>query len=206
MIVKRIFDVVFALILLVVLSPLMIVIAIAILTTMGRPIFFLQERPGLYGKPFRIIKFRTMQINNAPSDPRVHTSSINNDAICDLHTFVKEFITPLGGFLRAFSLDEFPQLFNILKGEMSFVGPRPSLMDYLDIYTEDQKRRHNVLPGITGLAQVMGRNSLSWEKRLEYDTYYVDHHSFWFDIKIILLTIKQVLLRDGAEGRSRKNG
>ena len=149
---------------------------------MGKPIFFTQLRPGKHGKPFKIIKFRTMKNN----------FDIKGKALPD-----SERLSKIGKILRKSSLDELPGLINVLKGEMSLVGPRPLLMDYLDLYTPRQLIRHNVLPGITGWAQVNGRNELSWEKKFELDIWYVENQSFWLDIKIICITIKNVITRKG---------
>jgi sugar transferase EpsL len=152
---------------------------------MGSPIFFRQQRPGLHGKPFYMYKFRTM------------TSECSEDGCllpdCDR-------LTPLGTFLRSTSLDELPELFNVLKGDMSLVGPRPLLMQYLDRYTPEQARRHEVRPGITGWAQVNGRNALSWEEKFELDVWYVDNRTFWLDLKILALTMLKVVRREGISG------
>lgn len=187
MILKRIFDVVAAAIGVVVLTPLMAGIAILIRITMGTPVFFRQRRPGLKGQPFTIIKFRTMQ--------HAHSGelAIERDA---------QRMTPIGTFLRRCSLDELPELWNVLWGQMSLVGPRPLLMDYLERYTPQQARRMEVRPGITGWAQVHGRNTLSWEEKFKMDLWYVDHQSFWLDMKILGMTLVQVVTRRGisAEG------
>ena len=187
MILKRIFDVVFSGIGLVVLAPLMAVIAILIRITMGPRVLFRQVRPGQYGVPFTILKFRTMR--HAQSGEL----AIKNDA---------QRMTAMGSFLRKCSLDELPELWNVLRGEMSLVGPRPLLMDYLARYTSQQARRLEVKPGITGWAQVNGRNALSWEEKFSLDVWYVNHQSFWLDCKILWMTIIQVLQRKGisAEG------
>ncbi|MCG8448060.1 MAG: sugar transferase [Pirellulales bacterium] len=154
-----------------ILSPVCLLIALAILTTMGRPILFRQRRPGLHGKVFTLIKFRTMQPNQ---------SNFGDD---------EARVTRLGQFLRRFSLDEFPQLWNVLRGEMSLVGPRPLLVDYLQLYSPYQARRNEVLPGLTGWSQVNGRNAASWENRLNMDVWYVENMSFWLDTKILVLTV-----------------
>ena len=187
MILKRIFDVVFSGIGLVVLAPLMAVIAILIRITMGPRVLFRQVRPGQYGVPFTILKFRTMR--HALSGEL----AIKNDA---------QRMTALGTFLRKCSLDELPELWNVLRGEMSLVGPRPLLMEYLARYTPQQARRMEVRPGITGWAQVNGRNALSWDEKFKLDIWYVDHRSFWLDIKILGMTFVQVISRKGisAEG------
>jgi sugar transferase EpsL len=179
---KRLFDVVMALVALVLLLPIMIVIAITIYLNMGGPIIFRHRRPGQHGQPFTMLKFRTMTNdtdhngNLLPPDQRV---------------------TRLGHILRCTSLDELPELINVLAGDMSLVGPRPLLMQYLDLYTPEQMRRHDVKPGITGWAQVNGRNDISWDERFNLDVWYADHQSLWLDIKIIALTIWKVLRRDG---------
>jgi sugar transferase EpsL len=149
---------------------------------LGSPILFTQKRPGYKGQAFSIYKFRTMN-NRRDSD-----GNLLPDA---------ERLTPLGHFLRTFSLDELPELFNILRGEMSFVGPRPLLMQYLPLYSQEQARRHEVMPGLTGWAQVHGRNALTWPDKFKYDVWYVDHWSFWLDLKIILMTVWKVFNREG---------
>jgi sugar transferase EpsL len=180
--VKPLFDFVISVIALVLLSPLLIVIALAVRRKMGSPIFFSQERPGFKGMPFTLYKFRTMiELSNAEGHQRP-------DA---------ERLTLLGRFLRSTSLDELPELFNVLKGEMSIVGPRPLLTQYLSRYTPEQARRHEVKPGITGWAQVNGRNAITWEEKFNLDVWYVDHQSFWLDLRIIFLTIWKILKREG---------
>jgi len=156
--------------------------ALLILITMGKPVLFKQQRPGLYGRPFTIYKFRTM--NNLRDR--------NGKLLPD-----EKRLTKVGRWIRKLSLDELPQLFNVLKGDMSFVGPRPLLMEYIPRYTQEQARRHEVKPGITGWAQVNGRNATTWEERFRLDVWYVDNRSFWLDMKIILLTIREVLKRRG---------
>lgn len=179
---KRFFDVVIVIPALVVLAPVMAIIALLIRIKLGPGVFFRQQRPGLYGKPFTMLKFRTMtdacdaQGNLLPDDQR---------------------LTPFGRFLRSTSLDELPELLCVLRGEMSLVGPRPLLMQYLERYTPEQRRRHEVLPGITGLAQINGRNALSWEQKFAYDVQYVDQLSFWLDVKILFLTLWKVIKREG---------
>jgi lipopolysaccharide/colanic/teichoic acid biosynthesis glycosyltransferase len=148
----------------------------------GRPALFGQERPGLRGQPFRIFKFRTMT-NSRSADGRLLPD--------------EQRLTPLGRFLRASSLDEFPELFNVLRGEMSLVGPRPLLMQYLERYSPEQARRHDMLPGITGWAQVNGRNALTWEDKFRFDVWYVDNWSVWLDLKILFLTVWKVFKREG---------
>ena len=180
--IKRGIDVVAAFAALTALAPAMIVLAALIRLELSAPVLFRQQRPGLTGRPFAILKFRTMtnevdeQGNLLPDEKR---------------------LTPLGGFLRNTSLDELPELFNVIKGDMSIVGPRPLLMQYLDRYTPEQARRHEVKPGLTGWAQVNGRNAISWEEKFKLDVWYVDHQSFWLDLQIIGKTIKKVLKREG---------
>ena len=179
---KRAMDFSVALIGLVFLSPLLIVISGLILICMGRPIFFRQERPGLKGKIFTLVKFRTM------SHARDGAGRLLPDA---------QRLTRLGRFLRMTSLDEIPQLWNVLKGELSLVGPRPLLVEYLGLYSPEQRRRHDVKPGITGWAQVNGRNAITWERKFEFDVWYVDHRSFLLDLKILLMTAAKVLTGEG---------
>jgi len=178
--IKRLFDLVVAVPSVVILSPLLIFIGILVRLKIGSPILFKQVRPGLYGKPFIIYKFRTM------TDKRGKDGNLLPDS---------ERLTRLGRFLRKTSMDELPELFNVIKCDMSIVGPRPLLMQYLDHYTPEQARRHEVRPGITGWAQVNGRNAITWEQKFEYDVWYVDNQSFWLDIKIIALTIWKILKR-----------
>lgn len=186
---KRLFDFTVALVCLLVLWPLIVTTYVLVLIRMGRPVLFVQQRPGLNSKPFYIYKFRTM----------LSTRDENNQLLADEHR-----MTSLGNFLRKYSLDELPQLFNVLKGDLSLVGPRPLLMEYLPLYSVEQARRHLVRPGVTGLAQVSGRNAISWEDKFKLDVWYVDHLSFWLDVKILLLTVKKVLLSEGvsAEGEA----
>jgi len=179
---KRLIDVVLSSVALVVLMPLMIATAILVLWNLGNPVFFRQTRPGRHGDPFCLIKFRTM----------VDDFDASGESLEDA-----ERLTRFGRMLRSTSLDEVPELWNVLRGDMSFVGPRPLLMEYLPLYTAEQARRHQVRPGITGWAQVNGRNSLSWEDRFALDTWYVDNRSFWLDMRIVFLTIRQVFKRDG---------
>lgn len=181
-IIKRMLDLFVSGLGLLVLSPLLILISLAVLIFHGRPILFHQNRPGLAGKPFRILKFRTM-IDKTDELGRMLPDG--------------ERITRLGMFLRAYSLDELPELVNVLRGEMSLVGPRPLLMQYLDRYTPEQARRNDVLPGITGWAQINGRNTLTWEDKFNLDIWYVDHWSFGLDIRILLLTIWKAIKREG---------
>lgn len=179
---KRGVDIVGSSLMLLILSPLMLVLALLVWRKMGRPILFRQVRPGLHGKPFVMYKFRTM------TDARDAQGNLLPDS---------ERLTPFGKWLRATSLDELPELFNVLKGDMSLVGPRPLLMEYLDRYTPEQARRHEVKPGITGWAQIHGRNALSWEEKFKLDVWYVDHWSLWLDFKILWRTLWIVLKREG---------
>lgn len=180
--IKRLFDILVSGLVLLVLSPLIILISLCVLIYHGKPILFHQIRPGYGGKPFKIYKFRTM------TDKRDNTGVLLPDA---------ERLTRLGKFLRATSLDELPEFYNVLRGEMSLVGPRPLLMQYLDRYTPEQARRHAVLPGITGWAQVNGRNTLTWEDKFRLDVWYVDHWSFSLDVRILFLTLWKALMREG---------
>lgn len=180
--VKRIFDFVLALCAFLFLSPLVLVLAVLVRVRLGQPILFRQSRPGLHGVVFYIIKFRTM------TDARGADRSLLPDS---------ERLTSFGRFLRSSSLDELPELVNILRGDMSFVGPRPLLVEYLPLYSPVQARRHEVRPGLTGWAQINGRNALTWEQKFDLDTWYVDNQSLWLDIKIILLTAWKVIRRDG---------
>ena len=183
--VKRLFDLVFALILVIIFSPLMLSLAVLIRFLMGSPVIFKQQRPGFMGRPFYLYKFRTM------TEVRGEDGELLGD---------DQRLTGLGRFLRRFSLDELPQLFNVIKGELSFIGPRPLLMAYLDRYSEDQARRHEVKPGITGWAQVNGRNAVSWEERFKLDVWYVDNRSFVLDLKILTMTLVKVLKAEGISG------
>ena len=187
--VKRIFDILLSGTALLVLLPVLVIVAILVRVKLGKPILFRQVRPGLGGQPFLMMKFRTML--DAVDDSGVPLS----DA---------ERLTSFGRFLRSTSLDELPGLINVLKGDMSLVGPRPLLVEYLPLYSSEQARRHEVRPGITGWAQVNGRNSLSWNDKFALDTWYVDNRSFWLDIKILWLTVRKVIVRDGisAEGEA----
>lgn len=179
---KRALDLILSVVLIFVFSPLFVLCALVVLYFDGRPIFFRQTRPGLNEEPFDILKFRTM--GTSFQEGRAHDTAR---------------ITRVGLFLRRTSLDELPQLFNVLRGDLSLVGPRPLLMEYLPLYSERQRKRHAVRPGITGLAQVKGRNALTWEKRLEYDVEYVENLSFLLDVQIILWTIVRVIRRSGIE-------
>ena len=184
---KRVLDVALTLPGLVVLSPVLLLISLLVVLTLGTPILFRQKRPGLRGQPFTLLKFRTMTEGFAADGTPLPDA---------------QRLTRLGKFLRRTSLDELPELLNILKGEMSLVGPRPLLMSYLDRYTPEQGRRHQVKPGITGCAQVNGRNLLSWDEKFRLDVWYVDHVTIWLDLKILGLTFWQVLRGNGisAEG------
>ncbi|MGZ0050367.1 sugar transferase [Brevibacillus gelatini] len=179
---KCLFDRLVAFILLIVLSPLLLLLSILIRCKLGAPVLFVQERPGRYGKPFFIYKFRTM----------TNQCDASGQLLPD-----EQRLTPFGMMLRKYSLDELPQLWNVLRGDLSLVGPRPLLMEYLPLYTPRQMKRHEVLPGITGWAQVNGRNALTWEQKFELDIWYVENHNFWLDLKILLLTIKRVLQKTG---------
>jgi lipopolysaccharide/colanic/teichoic acid biosynthesis glycosyltransferase len=179
---KRLFDLVCSAVLLVILSPLLLLTAVLVRIFLGTPVLFRQQRPGWHGTPFNVIKFRTM------SDATDSAGSLLPDS---------ERLTRLGRILRATSLDEWPELVNILRGEMSLVGPRPLLMEYLERYSPEQMRRHDVLPGITGWAQVHGRNALAWDDKFRLDVWYVDHWSFWLDLKILFMTVWKAIKREG---------
>jgi len=179
---KRCFDFTVALALLIAIAPLLALLALAVRWKLGRPVLFAQTRPGLNGKPFAFYKFRSM------TDARNAAGELLPDA---------SRLTPFGGLMRKLSLDELPQLVNVVKGDMSLVGPRPLLMEYLPLYNERQAWRHEVRPGITGWAQVNGRNALGWDERFEYDVWYVEHRSFWLDLKIIAMTAWRVLRPQG---------
>jgi len=186
---KRIVDVLVSLLALVLLSPVIVIVAWKIRKNLGSPVLFRQVRPGKGGKAFAMVKFRTMR----------DATDEDGNPLPD-----EERLTPFGNFLRSASLDELPELWNVIKGDMSLVGPRPLLMEYLPLYSKEQYRRHEVRPGVTGWAQVNGRNALSWEEKFKLDVWYVENHSFWLDIKILFLTVKKVLIRDGisAEGEA----
>jgi undecaprenyl phosphate N,N'-diacetylbacillosamine 1-phosphate transferase len=184
---KSLFDKILALFLIIIFSPIYIVVSLLILWKMGSPILFRQKRPGYKEKIFGIYKFRTM----------------TNDTDADGNLLPDEQrLVGVGKFIRSTSLDELPQLFNVLKGQMSFVGPRPLLIEYLDLYNDKQKRRHEVKPGITGWAQVNGRNAISWEQKFYYDVWYVDNQSFWLDIKILWMTFLKVVKRSDISSTS----
>lgn len=182
---KRVFDIIASAIGLLLLSPVIAVIAFQIRRKLGSPVLFRQVRPGKDGKLFEMVKFRSMR-DGYNADGELLPDS--------------ERMTKFGGFLRSTSLDELPSLWNVLKGEMSLVGPRPLLVEYLPLYNKEQARRHEVRPGITGWAQVNGRNAISWEDKFKYDVWYVDNQSFMLDIKILFLTIKKVFVREGISG------
>ena len=179
---KRVFDIAVAFTALLVLSPALLLVSMAVAIKLGRPVFFKQTRPGLKGRPFEILKFRTM------TDAKDEQGELLPE---------EERLTDFGKWLRSTSLDELPELINVLKGEMSLVGPRPLLMEYLPLYNEFQKQRMEVLPGITGWAQVNGRNAILWDKKFEYDVWYVKNRSFWLDLKILFLTLSKVFNREG---------
>ena len=184
---KRLFDLAFSVFLTALLLPLLLLLTAVIYAIMGGPVLFRQRRPGLRGEPFECLKFRTMD------NRRDEKGSLLPD---------EARLTVLGKFLRRTSLDELPQLVNVLRGEMSFVGPRPLLMEYLDLYTGEQMRRHEAKPGITGWAQINGRNAITWEERFQLDVWYVDNQSFFLDMKILLMTIKKVIVRESISARN----
>ena len=178
---KRLYDFILVFSVLFLLIPVFFLLILVVRIKFGAPVFFLQVRPGIYGQPFEMIKFRSM--TNAYDE--------NGNLLPDVVR-----LTNFGKFLRSSSLDELPELWNVLKGEMSLVGPRPLLMEYLPLYSDEQMRRHDVRPGITGWAQINGRNAISWDEKFKLDVWYVDNQSFWLDIKILFLTVKKVLMRD----------
>lgn len=182
MLVKRLLDITISLIALIFLLPLMSLIYLLVIINLGSPAFFLQERVGKDNKIFKMIKFRTMK----------NSTDKNGNLLSD-----NERVTKFGSFLRSFSLDELPELINILKGDMSLVGPRALLVQYLGLYNDEQIRRHEVLPGLTGWAQINGRNSITWSEKFKLDIWYVDNWSLWLDIKIFFLTFWKVLKREG---------
>ena len=179
---KRVFDFLLAAVALFVLTIPLVILVLQVRRKLGSPVFFRQTRPGLHGQPFNMVKFRSM------TDARGTDGRLLGDA---------DRLTPFGHFLRASSLDELPELWNVLKGDMSLVGPRPLLMEYLPLYSPEQARRHAVRPGITGWAQVNGRNALSWDQKFALDVWYVENRSLWLDIKILWLTVKKVVVREG---------
>ncbi len=178
---KRLFDIIIASIALILLSPLYAIVFYKVKKNLGSPVLFRQVRPGLHGKPFEMIKFRTMK-----------------DAVDEQGNPLpdSERLTPFGQMLRSTSLDEMPELWNVIKGDMSIVGPRPLLMEYLPLYSPEQAKRHDVRPGMTGHAQVNGRNAISWEEKFNLDTWYVENQSIWLDFKIMLKTVKKVIAKD----------
>jgi sugar transferase EpsL len=187
MMLKRLVDILISACLLLLLSPLLSMLFVLIRFRLGSPVLFSQKRPGRHGQAFRLIKFRTMlEAFDEQGEPL-------SDAVR---------LTKFGRFLRSTSLDELPELWNVLKGEMSLVGPRPLLMEYLPLYTDEQSRRHDVRPGITGWAQINGRNALSWESKFEFDVWYVKNQSFWLDLKILGVTLKKVMVREGIQSEA----
>jgi len=180
--IKRVADIVAAFLILLMLAPLLLILAVLIRIKLGSPVLFCQQRPGRHGKPFVMYKFRTM----------VNATDSQGLLLSD-----EERLIPFGRMLRRTSIDELPELINVLKGEMSLVGPRPLLMEYLPLYSPEQARRHEVRPGITGWAQVNGRNAISWEEKFKLDVWYVDNQSFWLDIKILWMTVVKVFKREG---------
>ena len=179
---KRTLDITLILLSLPLLLPLCLVVALLVRSKLGAPIFFMQIRPGKNAKPFEMVKFRTM------TDERDAKGGLLPDSVR---------LIKFGQYLRSLSLDELPELWNVLKGDMSLVGPRPLLMEYVSLYSPEQARRHAMCPGVSGWAQVNGRNAISWEEKFKLDVWYVDNHSFWLDIKVIFLTLKKVIVRDG---------
>jgi sugar transferase EpsL len=179
---KRLLDLISCILLLILLSPIILFTAMFVKVKLGAPVLFKQKRPGLYGKPFYLYKFRTM------TDGRDRNGNLLSD---------KLRLTPAGQFLRKYSLDELPQLINVLKGELSLVGPRPLLMEYLPLYTKEQAKRHLVKPGITGLSQISGRNTISWEEKFKLDVWYVQNQSFLLDLKILWRTVYKVIQTEG---------
>ncbi len=186
---KRLLDIIIAFLALILLSPLYFYVAYKVKKNLGSPVLFRQVRPGLHGRPFEMIKFRTMK----------DAIDVNGQPLPD-----SERLTPFGRMLRSSSLDEMPELWNVIKGDMSIVGPRPLLMEYLPLYNEEQAKRHQVRPGMTGYAQVNGRNAISWDEKFKLDTWYVENQSIWLDFKIMLKTVKKVLAKDdiSAEGEA----
>lgn len=187
-IIKRLFDFITSSFLLIMLSPILIIIIIWLsISNKGSGAFFFQQRPGKDGKIFKVVKFKTM------TDERDRDGNLLPD---------HKRLTKVGKFVRSTSLDEIPQLINVIKGDMSLVGPRPLLVQYLPLYSKEQARRHEVRPGITGWAQVNGRNAISWKQKFEYDVWYVDNMSFWLDVKILFLTVKKVFVREGISSQT----
>lgn len=184
---KRVFDFFLSLIVLIVLSPFLVLFTLILLAANKSSAFFFQERPGLHKKSFKVIKFKTM------TDKKDENGNLLPDV---------QRITKIGSFVRKYSIDELPQFFNVLVGDMSLIGPRPLLFKYIPLYSKEQDRRHEVRPGITGLAQVNGRNSISWKEKFEFDVYYVDNLSFFLDIKILVQTVLKVIKREGVNQSS----
>ncbi|WP_394172287.1 sugar transferase [Thalassotalea litorea] len=180
--IKRFLDVVISLLALIFLLPIMVIVYLFVSILLGHPVFFTQARPGIHGNIFQMFKFRSMK-NSVDEGGNLLPDS--------------ERLTPFGEMLRSSSLDELPGLWNVLKGDMSLVGPRPLLVEYLPLYSKEQAKRHKVRPGITGWAQVNGRNAISWEDKFKYDVWYVENQSFWLDMKILLLTVRKVFMREG---------
>ena len=187
-VIKRCFDILVSAAGLILLSPLLLILALLVRVNLGSPVFFRQERPGLHEKIFRLYKFRSMR----------DAMDKNGNELPD-----EQRLGRFGRLLRASSLDELPELFNVLKGEMSLVGPRPLLVKYLPLYNAEQHRRHDVLPGITGWAQTHGRNAISWEEKFKLDVWYVDHWTPWLDLKILFLTVKKVFIREGISSENQ---
>lgn len=187
--VKPFLDRVGALILIILFAPLMLVVGVSLFLAQGSPIFFRQRRPGYHEEIFHILKFRTM------------TQQVDEKGVLLPD---KDRLSRVGRLIRSLSLDELPQLFNVLKGEMSFVGPRPLLVEYLELYNDDEKKRHDVKPGITGWAQVNGRNAISWQQKFAYDVWYAEHVSFWLDMKILWLTLLKVAARSGVTSKTHE--
>jgi lipopolysaccharide/colanic/teichoic acid biosynthesis glycosyltransferase len=185
--IKRLFDICISFVAIVLLCPLIIVTMLISRAKFGYPIFFHQQRPGLREKPFEMVKFRTM------TDSRDSEGNLLPD---------DKRLTPYGRFLRSTSIDELPELWNVLKGDMSLVGPRPLLMEYLPLYNPEQRRRHEIRPGVTGWAQINGRNAISWDEKFAFDIWYIDNRSFFLDLKILLMTVKSVLIRRGVSAIS----
>jgi len=179
---KRMFDLFASIVLLFLFFPFFVLISFSVLFLLGHPIFFVQQRPGFNGKPFKLIKFRTM----------LHKKDKLGRLLED-----KDRLTNFGLFLRSTSMDELPELFNVLKGDMSFVGPRPLLMEYMELYDDKQRKRHDIRPGITGWAQINGRNNISWQRKFDLDIWYIENKSFLLDLKILFLTFKKVIFREG---------
>ncbi|WP_323754028.1 sugar transferase [Marinobacter sp.] len=183
--IKRVFDILVSASALFILLPVILLLTVLIRGRLGAPVLFRQPRPGRNGLPFQMVKFRTM----------LDAVDADGNMLPD-----EQRLTPFGAFLRSTSLDELPELWNVLKGDMSLVGPRPLLMEYLPLYSQEQFRRHEVRPGVTGWAQINGRNAISWEDKFKLDVWYVDNRSIWLDLKILFLTVKKVLVRDGISG------